>query len=156
MTWRITVIVIFASNILSFFSTSSQPALKTWKSSSWVTQEKHGLVARLSAASKIESLASYNPQSPSGDWQLIEWQWDLNLSPSIIFYPLCSLYVLEPMSCLKEKWLNAKGAVVATASDFEISSISCTPSHIHNTQRSVRSGSSLWRCFWHGSALHAP
>ena len=45
-------------------SIPNQPALKTWKPPSWVTQKKHGLVAPLPAASSIESLTSYNPQPP--------------------------------------------------------------------------------------------
>ena len=68
-----------------------QPALKTWKPPSWVTQEKHGLVAQLPAASSIEGLASYNPRPRYGDWQLTEWQWDLNPSQSIPSY-LPALY----------------------------------------------------------------
>ena len=76
VTWKIAIIAISASEILkfekalwswpshpkSFFSIFSQFAIKTWKSPSWVTQKKHDLMIQLSAAFKIESLASYNSQ----------------------------------------------------------------------------------------------
>ena len=84
----------------------SQSALKIWKSSSWMTQKKHELMTRLFVAFKIESLISYNSQFSSDDWQLTEWQWDLNLSSSIIFYSLCFLYVSKSMSCLKKKMIK--------------------------------------------------
>ena len=83
-TWRIVVIAIFASNILSFFSIFSQSALKIWKSFSWVTQKKHDLMTWLFVAFTIESLNSYNSQFSSYDWQLIDdnkiWIWvNINL-----------------------------------------------------------------------------
>ena len=63
MTWKIIVIVIFASNIhfiihLDFY----QSALKIWKSFSWVTQKKHDLMTQLFVAFSIENLISYNSQ----------------------------------------------------------------------------------------------
>ena len=61
-TWKIIVIVIFASNIL-FFSIFSQSAIKIWKSFSWMTQKKHDLMIRLFVAFRIENLISYNLQS---------------------------------------------------------------------------------------------
>ena len=91
MTWRITVIVIFASNILSFFSISSQFALKIWKSSSWLTQKKHDLMIRTVCCFRYRKLNFL-----IDDWQLIEWQWDLNLSLYLLFFLLS---VLKSKSC---------------------------------------------------------
>ena len=45
-------------------------------------------------------------------------------------------------------------AIALNISDFENLLDFLLLSH-HNTQRSVRSSSSLWRCFWHDSVLHA-
>ena len=101
------------------------------------------------------------------DWQLIKWQWDLNSNQSIsfissilfAFYTYWNRWVAwrEMIKRAKRRmicyWWNTRDRnwYIKLRKSFRFSTFHF---HIHNTQRSVRSNSNLWRCFWHDSALH--
>ena len=113
MTWRITVTVIFASNIHSIIHLDFyQSALKIWKSSSWMTQKKHDLMTQLSAAFSIESLISYNSQFPVW-WLTANCVTARPGSESI--YIFLSFFFICRSRWVDEKKLNAKDVVVAIA-----------------------------------------
>ena len=159
MIWRITVIVIFASNILSFFSISSQFALKTWKSSSWMTQKKHDLMTQLLVVFSIESLISYNSRFSiwwlTANWMTMRSEFE---SIHICLFSIFLFHISESMSWSKKREsLNAKDVVIAIAfdiSDFENFLDFLFLFH-HYIRRSVRSNINLWRCFWRDSVFHA-
>ena len=163
LVWRITVTVIFASNFILL--DSYQSAVKTWKSFSWMTQEKHDLMISLFAAFSIESLISYNSQL-SIWWLTADWVTGRSNSSSFLSFYFFIFYT-ESMSCSRgmirrerrrifySHWWNRRDRIRYVKLRKSRRFFTFT-FHIHNTQRSVRSDSSLWRCFWHGSAFHAP
>ena len=125
-----------------------------------MTQKKHDLMIRLSAAFKIESLTSYNSQLSFDDWQLIDdneiWIWvNINLLISQYQSSYLSASHIEVDELTKMIRRHERDRIEYI--DFEIFSIFRISSHIHihHTQRSIKSNSNLWRCFWHDSALHA-
>ena len=124
------------SKLSLFFSIFNQSALKIWKSSSWVTQKKHDLMISLFAAFNIESLISYYSQS-SIWWLTTDWMTERSNSSSSLFF-IFSTFCTE----------------IDELSNFENLLDFLLLSHMHNTQRSIRSNSSLWRCFWHDSVLY--
>ena len=93
------------------------------------------------------------------------WLIDRKFWIRVIFYFLFfySLHRIDELS--EKKWLNAKdveyfifideiNAIALNTSNFENFLDFLFSSH-HNIQRSIRSNSNLWRCFWHDSILHA-
>ena len=163
--WRSTVIVIFAFEIIHL--DPNQSALKTWKSSSWMTQKKHNLMTSLSAAFSIESLISYNSQLSTW-WLTADWVTERSNSSSSLFSIFSAFYTYwnrwvaweevikrERRRILYFHWWNRRDRIgyirLRKSSRFSIILSSHSQSH-----RSVRPDSSLWKCFWHDSALHAP
>ena len=144
----------------SFFSIHNQSALKIWKSSSWMTQKKHDLMTSLFVVFRIENLISYNLQL-SIWWLTINCATKKSNSSSFLFfYSLCFLYRNRWVARKKEndstrKTSNKRDRIRYIKFWNFLDFLFSSHIFIHNTQRSIRPDSSLWRCFWHDSALYA-
>ena len=90
------------------------------------------------------------------DWQLTEWQWNLNLNQSLFFYLFVSNIEIDEL--FKKKMIKRKkrriDTIALNISDFEIF-FDFLLLFYHDIRRSIKSNNNFWKCFWHNSTFYA-
>ena len=109
--WKITVIVIFASNIilLDFY----QSALKIWKPSSWMTQKKHDLMTRTVCCFQYREFDFV--QLTTFDMMTDNWLIDRKFWIRVTLYFLFFYFSHWIDELFEKNDLNAKDVVIAIA-----------------------------------------
>ena len=119
------------------------------------------------ASFNIESSISYNSRLwtwwLTTNWMTVSSEFEsLLFSIFLLSYTCWNRWVAREKEMIKSEmrriifshWRNNRdrSECIKFRKSFEFSIFSF---HIHNNQRSVKSSSSLWNCFWHDSVFHA-